>query len=69
MPQSAEARFITAAAANGCVVNETTSPAILNQAILSVDDLARVMTEMRAQGRGNIAADGQSFRVTSGACA
>jgi len=24
---------------------------------------------MRAQGRGNIAADGQSFRVTSGACA
>ncbi len=68
-PNSAKARFVAAAEANGCVVNEATSPAILAGATLSVEDLARIMTELRAEGRGEIAADGRSFRVTTGACA
>ena len=68
-PNSAKARFVAAAEANGCVVNEATSPAILAGATLSVEDLARIMTELRAEGRGEIAADGRSFLVTTGACA
>ena len=68
MPQSAKQRFINAAAANGCIVNETNSATILASATLSVEDLARVMSELRAEGGGEIAADGRSFRVTTGAC-
>lgn len=68
-PQSAKQRFINAAAANGCIVNETNSALILANATLSVEDLGRVMTELRAEGGGEIAADGRSFRVTTGACA
>lgn len=69
MPLSAKQRFINAAAANGCTVNETNSATILASATLSVDDLGRVMSELRAEGGGQIAADGKSFRVTTGACA
>ena len=68
-PQSAKERFVTAAGANGCVVNSSTSAAILAQATLSPDDLGQVMQQLVAEGRGEIASDGQSFRVTSGACA
>jgi hypothetical protein len=69
VPQSAKQRFINAAAANGCIVNEANSALIIASATLSVEDLGRVMTELRAEGGGQIAADGRSFRVTSGACA
>ena len=68
-PQSAKARFVTAAAAQGCVVDQTTTPAILAAATLSREDLARILTELRAEGRGQIAADGASFEITTGACA
>lgn len=68
-PQTAKERFVVAAEANGCVVNESTAPAILSGATLSAQDLARIMDELRTEGRGEISPDGQSFRVTSGACA
>lgn len=68
-PQSATERFVRAAAANGCEVNEQNSAQIMAGATLSVEDLARVMTELKAGGGGRIAADGKSFRVTTGACA
>lgn len=68
-PSSAKDRFLASAAANGCVVNSATSDAILAGAILSREDLARIMTELRADGQGEIAPDGASFRVTTGACA
>ncbi len=68
-PMSAKDRFVSAAQANGCVVNEATSPAILAGATLSVDDLARILTELQAEGKGAVSADGQSFQVTTGACA
>lgn len=68
-PMSAKERFVAAAEANGCVVNEATSPAILAGATLSVDDLARILTELQTEGKGTVAADGQSFQVTTGACA
>ncbi|MEO1641664.1 MAG: hypothetical protein AAFU41_20740 [Pseudomonadota bacterium] len=68
-PQSAKERFVRAAELNGCVVNEATSPAILSGATLSVEELGRIMSELRAEGRGEIAPDGRSFRVTAGACA
>ena len=69
IPQSATERFIAVAASNGCEVNQTNSAAILAGATLSRDDLARIMTELKADGRGEIAADGTSFRVMAGACA
>jgi hypothetical protein len=69
IPRSATERFIASAASNGCEVNQTNSAAILADATLSVDDLARIMTEMRADGRGRIADNGSSFLVTTGACA
>ncbi|MDA9979877.1 hypothetical protein N9E38_00385 [Yoonia sp.] len=69
IPRSATERFIETAAANGCEVNQTNSAAILAGATLSRDDLARIMTELKADGRGQIAADGASFRVMTGACA
>ncbi len=68
-PQSAKERFVQAAEANGCVVNAQTAPVILADATLSQEDLARIMTELKAEGRGGVAADGQSFTVTTGACA
>jgi hypothetical protein len=68
-PQSAKERFVSAAAANGCVVNSTTSAAILSSATLSVDDMGQIMQQLVLEGRGEVAADGQSFRVTSGGCA
>jgi hypothetical protein len=68
-PQSAKERFVQAASLNGCEVNETNSSLILAGATLSVEDLARVMSELKAEGRGAVAPDGKSFRVTSGACA
>ncbi len=69
IPRSATERFIATAASNGCEVNQTNSAAILAGATLSRDDLARIMTELKADGRGQIAADGASFRVMTGACA
>ena len=66
-PQSSTERFVTSVAANGCTLNSNNTDLIMADAVLSREDLARVMTELRAEGRGQI--DGQSFRVTSGACA
>ncbi|MBR2655956.1 hypothetical protein [Yoonia sp.] len=67
-PGSARERFLAAAAANGCEVNTANTSAILAAATLSQPDMARVMTELRAEGGGEIAPDGRSFRVTSGRC-
>ncbi len=66
-PQSAKERFVSSVAANGCTLNSTNTDLIMAEAVLSREDLARVMSELRTEGRGQI--DGQSFRVTSGACA
>jgi hypothetical protein len=68
-PGSAQARFITAAAANGCVVDASNSAAVLAAATLSAQDMGRIMSDMRASGQGEIAPDGRAFRVTTGACA
>lgn len=68
-PGSAQARFIAAAAANGCVVDATTSAAVLAAATLSAQDMGRIMSDMRAAGQGEIAPDGRAFVVTTGACA
>ena len=67
-PMSAKERFVSAAVANGCEVNEANSATILAGATLSVEDLARIMSELKAEGRGEIAADGRSFRITSDGC-
>jgi len=67
-PQSAKERFVRAAELNGCVVDETTSAAILSGATLSVEELGRIMSDLREEGRGEISADGKAFRVTTGAC-
>ncbi len=67
-PRSAKERFITSVEANGCALTSQNTDLIMAEAILSREDLARVMTDLRAEGRGAIGADGQSFRVTSGSC-
>lgn len=66
-PQSAKERFVTSVAANGCALTSANTDLVMADAVLSREDLARVMTELRAEGRGEI--EGQAFRVTSGACA
>ena len=68
-PMTAKERFVASAESNGCVVSEATAPAILSGATLSEEDLARIMTELISEGRGNIAADGKSFVVVSDNCA
>jgi hypothetical protein len=66
-PLSAKERFVTSVAASGCMLTSANTEQVMADAVLSREDLARVMTELRAEGRGEI--DGQAFRVTSGACA
>lgn len=66
-PQSAKERFVTSVAANGCALTSANTDLVMADAVLSREDLARVMTELRAEGRGEI--EEQAFRVTSGACA
>ena len=67
-PGSSKDRFITAVTANGCELTPANTTAVLASATLSQQDLARIMTELRAEGRGEIAPDGRSFRITTGAC-
>ncbi len=67
VPQSAKARFVSSVEANGCSLTGANTDVIMADAVLSREDLARVMTELRSEGRGEI--DGQAFRLTSGACA
>jgi hypothetical protein len=67
MPQSAKARFVSSVEANGCALTSANTDLIMADAVLSREDLARVMTELRADGQGAI--DGQAFRLTTGACA
>ena len=67
MPLSAKERFVASLSANGCALTSANTETIMAEAVLSREDLARAMTELRAEGRGEI--DGQSFRVTSGVCA
>jgi hypothetical protein len=67
-PRSAKERFVTTVEQNGCVVNQSNSATILADATLSREDLARIMTELRAEGRGQIAADQQSFELISANC-
>jgi len=67
MPQSAKERFASSVAANGCVLNSANQEVVRSEAVLSREDLGRVMTELRNEGRAEI--DGDGFRITSGACA
>lgn len=67
VPQSAQARFVSSVEANGCALTSANTNLIMAEAVLSREDLARIMTDLRADGRGEI--DGQAFRLTSGVCA
>ena len=67
-PRSAKERFVTTVEQNGCFVNQSNSATILADATLSREDLARIMTELRAEGRGQIASDQQSFELISANC-
>ena len=67
-PGSSKDRFIAAVTSNGCELTPANTSAVLASATLSQQDLARIMTELRAEGRGEIAPDGRSFRITTGAC-
>ncbi|PUB19073.1 hypothetical protein DFP92_101664 [Yoonia sediminilitoris] len=55
--------------ANGCEVNASNSAVILAGATLSQQDLARILQELKDEGRGSVAPDGTGFRVNTGACA
>ena len=68
-PLSAKERFVSAVEANGCTFNSGNSDAILAAATLSEGDLGGILTELRAEGRGSIAPDGQGFRLNTGVCA
>ncbi|MCK0094918.1 hypothetical protein MWU60_05005 [Yoonia sp. F2084L] len=67
VPQSAKERFVSSVAANGCALTSANTDVIMADAVLSRQDMARVMTELRSEGRGEI--DGATFRITGGACA
>jgi hypothetical protein len=64
---TAEERFITAAEANGCVINPTTITAIMAQASLSQDDVVRIVSQLDAAGRATTDGDA-SVRLTGGNC-
>jgi hypothetical protein len=66
-PQSAKERFVSSVTANGCVLNSANQEIVRSDAVLSREDLGRVMTELRDEGRAAI--DGDGFRITSGVCA
>ncbi len=68
-PRSAKERFVSSVEANGCALTSRNTDLIMVEAILSREDMARVMTDLRAEGRGVIGADGQSFQLVSGRCA
>lgn len=67
-PLSAKERFVTTVEQNGCVVNESNSSIVLADATLSVEDLGRIMNELKAEGRGQVAADQRSFEIISAKC-
>lgn len=67
-PGSSKDRFIAAVTANGCELTSANTQTVLASATLSRQDMARIMTELRAEGRGEIGSDGRSFRITTGAC-
>ncbi|WP_106743964.1 hypothetical protein [Yoonia maritima] len=67
-PLSAKERFVTTVEQNGCVVNESNSSIVLADATLSVEDLGRIMNELKAEGRGQVAADQRSFEIISANC-
>ena len=67
-PMSAKERFVTVVEQNGCVMNESNAALVLSEATLSADDLSRVMTELKAEGRGQVAADQRSFEIVSANC-
>lgn len=67
-PGSSKDRFIAAVTANGCELTSANTQTVLASATLSQQDMARIMTELRAEGRGEIGSDGRSFRNTTGAC-
>ncbi|ARU01115.1 hypothetical protein [Yoonia vestfoldensis] len=67
-PGSSKDRFIASVTANGCELTSANTQLVLASATLSQQDMARIMTELRAEGRGEIGADGRSFRLTTGAC-
>jgi hypothetical protein len=67
-PLSAKERFVSTVEQNGCVLNQSNSATILADATLSREDLARIMTELKSEGRGQIASDQQSFELISANC-
>lgn len=67
-PQSATERFIRATEANGCEFNQQNASSIMADATLSQEDVARVMTELRADGRGEVVGS-TGFRIRSELCA
>ncbi|WP_394177339.1 hypothetical protein [Yoonia maritima] len=67
-PLSAKERFVTTVEQNGCVVDESNSAIILADATLSVEDLGRIMKELKDEGRGQVAADQRSFEIISANC-
>ena len=68
-PASAKERFVQAVEANGCTFSSANSGTILADATLSQGDLGGIITELRTEGRGSIAPDGQGFRLNTGLCA
>ena len=67
-PLSAKERFVTATEQNGCVLNQSNSDVIMANATLSQQDLARVMSELKAEGRGRVSTDKAGFEIISSNC-
>ena len=68
-PQSAKERFVRAVEANGCTFSSGNADLVLAQATLSQGDMGGIITELRAEGRGDILPSGEGFRLNTGACA
>lgn len=64
---TAEERFISAAEANGCVINPDTITPIMAQASLSQDDVVRIVSGLSEAGRATTDGDA-SVRLTGGNC-
>ena len=66
-PVSAKERFVSAAEANGCVLNADNVSAVMAEAQLSAGDLENILPSLVDEGRATLG-ENDSFRLTTANC-
>lgn len=66
-PMSAKERFVSAAEANGCVLNSGNISTVMTEAELTSGDLQTILPSLVDEGRAS-PAGGSAFAITTPAC-